>query len=200
MLVGGDARFLTIYFEHIDQKDLSNWRDRDGLFTGSIDDARRVLRDMAGALHNLRQNNVLHNDIKAGNILYGGRGAVLIDFGLSTVDGSPASSGGTPWYVPPEYLYHSRRGAAADVWALGIVMLYLLRLIPLPELGQTVPQWLIRDVRKVGQARESMTEWLQLIEDVVLSMNNGELHGLVSAMLEADDEKRLTLEELRSRI
>jgi len=94
---------------------------------------------MARALQHLREKKVLHNDIKPSNILYGEEtGAVLIDFGLGTLEGSLPSSGGTPCYVAPEYLNKRRREAAAEVWALGIVMIYLLKLVPIPDSGREV--------------------------------------------------------------
>ncbi|KAK1763167.1 kinase-like domain-containing protein [Phialemonium atrogriseum] len=137
-LYGGDARYLSLYMEHIEARDLSAkgvWRD-DGtdLFRGDQADAVRVLRDIAGALHYIHGRNLVHNDIKPANILYSReRGAVLCDFGLSTPAGSSATTGGTPYYVPPEFVGRKLRGAPSDVWALGVTMLYVLRKIPFPE-------------------------------------------------------------------
>lgn len=211
MLVGGDARFMSLYLEHHDLDDLAVWRDAHAMFRGTAADARRVLCDMAGALHHLAQLNVQHNDIKPGNVLYGRqRGAVLIDFGLASTPGGDGPGmprqhlcqGGTPWYVAPEYQRKRRRGAPADVWALGVVMLYLLRLTPLPDSPRYgVPAWRIADVLGVGSraaaARDSMDEWLAIVDTAAAQLDPTDaLQRVVKRMLETESESRLTVEEL----
>ena len=93
--------------------------------------------------------------------------AVLIDFGLATTD-DKALAGGSPWYIPPEYMEREQqRGAPGDVWALGLVGLFLLKKLPLPE---TSPGWLIADTHNAhdtkcrGEARERMKTWLTKVE------------------------------------
>ena len=89
---------------------------------GTPTDARRVLDDMASALGFVHGNGITHNDIKPGNILFSvARGAVLIDFGLSS-DSTRASvaatqTAGTPWYAPPEFMVDPKtgRGPPGDV-------------------------------------------------------------------------------------
>jgi serine/threonine protein kinase len=61
------------------------------------------------------------------------RGAVLCDFGLSTPAANSPSSGGTPYYVPPEFIGTKLRGPSSDVWALGITMMYVLRKVAFPD-------------------------------------------------------------------
>lgn len=52
--VGADARFFSIYMEYLPYPDLTGIMSRPGhMFTGTIDDATRVLRDMASALEHL---------------------------------------------------------------------------------------------------------------------------------------------------
>ncbi|KXG53628.1 uncharacterized protein PGRI_006780 [Penicillium griseofulvum] len=104
-MLGSDARFHSIYTEHVDAQSLLCQRHRvSDHFSGNAD-AQRILADMASALYFIHRNSIVHNDIKQGNILYSpGRGAVLIDFGLSFRDSNPSSGGGTPWYLPPEFL------------------------------------------------------------------------------------------------
>jgi serine/threonine protein kinase len=66
----------------------------------------RVWMDVSRGIEYIHSQNVNHFDVKPSNILLGDR-AVLCDFGTS-VKGTvkPTSSrGGTPCYVPPEYLY-----------------------------------------------------------------------------------------------
>ncbi|OAQ79426.1 CAMK protein kinase [Purpureocillium lilacinum] len=134
---GGDARFLSLYMEHVPAPDLassSRWRNRSDEFVGGRDDAVRILRDVAGALNYVHGRRLVHNDIKPANILYSPeRGAVLCDFGLSTLAANSPTTGGTPYYVPPEFIGKKLRGPPSDVWALGITMLYVMRKIPFPD-------------------------------------------------------------------
>lgn len=120
-LYGGDARYLSLYMEHIDGKDLAArgvWRHSGtDEFLGDRNDAIRILRDISGALNYVHQRKRVHNDIKPANILYSrDRGAVLCDFGLSTRTIDPATNGGTPYYVPPEFIGQKLRGSPSDVW------------------------------------------------------------------------------------
>ncbi|KAI1404335.1 kinase-like protein [Hypoxylon fuscum] len=157
-LYGGDARYLSLYMEHVDGKDLAArgvWRDvATDLFVGDRRDTVRILRDIAGALHYVHQKRKIHNDIKPANILYSrDRGAVLCDFGLSTRTTDAATNGGTPYYVPPEFIGQKLRGPASDVWALGVTMLYVLRKIPFPDARgrQGHPKqlyWMIADLNR----------------------------------------------------
>ncbi|GAO13714.1 uncharacterized protein UV8b_01646 [Ustilaginoidea virens] len=135
---GGDARYLSLYMEHVDAPDLTapnRWRNRQSdYFLGTRQDAVRILRDIASALAYIHDRQLVHNDIKPANILYSPeRGAVLCDFGLSTPAANSPSGGGTPYYVPPEFIGTKLRGPASDVWALGITMLYVLRKIAFPD-------------------------------------------------------------------
>ncbi|EGR51751.1 uncharacterized protein TRIREDRAFT_103813 [Trichoderma reesei QM6a] len=97
------------------------------------------------------------------NILYSKeRGPVLIDFGWST-DSETVHVAGSPWYVPPEYPKEGTRGPAGDIFAFGVVMLFLMRKIPLPELLSPPLRWRIGNLRSKGpealEALETMTKW-----------------------------------------
>ncbi|KAI1119259.1 kinase-like domain-containing protein [Nemania sp. NC0429] len=207
-LLGGDARIHVLFLENIDAWDLSHekWydRDTDHKFRGTRDHAQYILYDMARALQYLRKQEILHNDIKPPNILFNGKKAVLIDFGLGTFDGSRASNGGTPWYVPPEYSIESfeeqKREAPSDIWALGIVMLYALRRIRLPEAGLDVPSWLIKDVGTIQSVRAQMGKWLRKMrgEAEEIAAEDNKLGGIISRMLQQRSQERITADQLVS--
>ncbi|RSL42894.1 hypothetical protein CEP51_016427 [Fusarium floridanum] len=137
-LKGSDAQLYlySLYLDFIPFRDLSRWRNRDNghYFAGERGDARRVLDDMMAAVAHIKSRSIIHNDIKPSNILYDPiKGAILIDFGLAASSSNrKLCTGGTPWYVAPEYL-SQRRGPESDEYALGVVMLYLLKAIPLPD-------------------------------------------------------------------
>jgi serine/threonine protein kinase len=154
---------------------------------------------MAQGLQYLRTKGVLHNDIKPANILFNGKKAVLIDFGLAMFDRfGTLSSGGTPWYIPPEYLRTKERKAPADIWALGVVGLYLRRQIRLPDTGLDVPSWLIRDIGPLpSAAKNQMEQWLNFVRsEASKSARASDLGGLVAQMLGIRSAERPTPDEL----
>ncbi|KAL7820922.1 hypothetical protein V8C26DRAFT_391947 [Trichoderma gracile] len=202
-----DVRLLALYIEHIDACDLANCRQpgKNPYCTLDDSDAERVLHDMAGALEFIHGKDVVHNDIKPSNILYSKeRGPVLIDFGWST-DSETVHVAGSPWYVPPEYPRDGTRGPAGDIFAFGIVMLFLMRKIPLPELLSPPLRWHIGHLRSKGpealEALEKMTRWVRMIEgvlDQVQSIHDGGEGGLLEVMVPriAGIEFRLTGPEI----
>jgi serine/threonine protein kinase len=105
------------------------------MFKGAATDADRILRGMARAMEYLEMEKIIHSDIKPGNILYSGRKALLYNFELAMLEGEATSPAGTTWYMPPEYYEDDADlTSSSDMWALGIVMLYLYRRLQLPEI------------------------------------------------------------------
>ncbi|KAI9150050.1 Calcium/calmodulin-dependent protein kinase type 1 [Paramyrothecium foliicola] len=216
-LYGGDARFLSLYMEHVDAPDISakgKWREAEtGMFMGTRADAARVLRDIGSALQYLHSRGSVHNDVKPANILYSrDRGGVLCDFGLST-SGDKAMTGGTPYYLPPEYARAKVRGPPSDIWALGITMLYLLGCVPLPDLRvrKDHPQqlyWLIADLHRHrrkheetgNEAMQKMMSWVGEISDVVATLGSDALESIVVEMLREDPARRITADSLMAKL
>ncbi|TRX94761.1 hypothetical protein FHL15_004222 [Xylaria flabelliformis] len=228
-LLGGDARLNSLFIRWINAPDLRHrsWRSPESKylnFLGTPSDAARVLYDISRALEHLAEQDIIHHDIKPANILYRndgegrGGGAVLIDFGLGSQGEGNRHNGGTPWYLPAEFLTSKSRSTSEDVWALGVVLIYLLRLIPLPDKGTLVKHWQIKDAALPGSsANKSMTIWLAVITGVV---NGGlrvrmreegdagnkkedgggcglNLYGIVERMLDSEPLSRITPREIR---
>lgn len=178
-------------------KDLAAWGDsRTHRFSGGVSDAEQTLRNMVSAMTYIHNQNIIHNDIKPSNILYErDRGAILIDFGLAArIQERRACPGGTPWYVPPEYLSQNLRGPESDVFALGIVMLYLLKTIPLPDL--TEPGWAIADVARNPQASKLMRTWLEKAARAREQLGTGRVEAYVKGMTDFDLDQRIGLERV----
>ncbi|KAI5922094.1 kinase-like domain-containing protein [Camillea tinctor] len=218
-LYGGDARYLSLYMEHVDGKDLAArgvWRNTSNdLFVGDRKDALRILRDISSALHYVHQKKKVHNDIKPANILYSkDRGAVLCDFGLSTRTVDPATNGGTPYYVPPEFIGKKLRGPASDVWALGITMLYVLRKIAFPDARgrQGHPKqlyWLIADLNRkptqhpnrASSPVAQMQQWLTEVNEVKSKLNTRDkIERLVLHMLAPNPNQRITMAKVMNEL
>lgn len=93
------------------------------------EDAADIGSRVASALSHAHETGVIHRDIKPANILIDGDGgAYLTDFGVArladaTLVTRAGTTIGTAAYLAPEQLQNSQVGPAADVYALGLVML-----------------------------------------------------------------------------
>ncbi|KDN72225.1 putative conserved hypothetical protein [Colletotrichum sublineola] len=161
-LYGANDRFLSLYMEYLDAPNLASYRLHLGYCTLGVDEAKRILADMSSAISYVHSQGIAHNDIKPANIMFNRiRGVVLIDFGLSSgLNDSTVHVGGSPWYIPPEYAMNGKRGAPGDVFALGVVMLFVLGKVTLPDLRPRL-NWMIADKKQPKvQAAFSMLRWL----------------------------------------
>jgi eukaryotic-like serine/threonine-protein kinase len=86
---------------------------------------------LAEALAEVHAAGLLHRDFKPGNIILGRDGPIVIDFGLVGLldeTGDITHTGdllGTPQCMPPEQVRaHGHVTAAADIYALGVVLTY----------------------------------------------------------------------------
>ncbi|WP_405141323.1 serine/threonine protein kinase [Sphaerisporangium sp. NBC_01403] len=90
---------------------------------GSLD---RVAVGTATALAAIHGAGVVHRDFKPGNVLLAPDGPRVIDFGVSRLMNTTATTGrvpiGTPAYLSPEQLKGERAGPSADMfgWALTV--------------------------------------------------------------------------------
>jgi eukaryotic-like serine/threonine-protein kinase len=95
-----------------------------------LDEVMAIGIEIATALSDLHRQQVLHLDLKPGNILFRSSGAaVLIDFGLSRHERLPDlldeqfhRPTGTPEYMAPEQLSQVRSDKRSDIYALGGIL------------------------------------------------------------------------------
>lgn len=89
----------------------------------------RALRELSDALRYLHAMDVLHRDIKPGNVLRKAGAFKLGDFGLAKVlqatQQTTRSLVGTPEYMAPEVRARSPYGKPADVYSLGLCVLHV---------------------------------------------------------------------------
>jgi serine/threonine-protein kinase len=83
--------------------------------------------DVAKALSAVHRAGILHRDIKAENVMReeGGR-ILLMDFGLSTLPQRQTDVSGTLNYMAPELFSGGLATVATDIYALGVLLFYLV--------------------------------------------------------------------------
>jgi serine/threonine protein kinase len=123
-----DGAYLVMRFMR--GGNLSGWLKQGPL---APDVALRVLEQVAEALALAHRHNVIHRDIKPGNILLDeDRNAYLTDFGIAkvvtgnTTGDSEQDISGSLQYVAPEQLRSQRVTPQADIYSLGLVLYEML--------------------------------------------------------------------------
>lgn len=106
--------------------------DAAGNDTADASRAARIGAQVAGALAYAHERGVVHRDVKPGNVLLDERGhAHLADFGIARLADATRLTAtglavGTAAYIAPEQIEGGEVGPAADIYALGLVLLELL--------------------------------------------------------------------------
>jgi tRNA A-37 threonylcarbamoyl transferase component Bud32/tetratricopeptide (TPR) repeat protein/TolB-like protein len=101
-----------------------------------VNDAARILRDVADALAAAHEHGVVHRDLKPENVMLSGRHALVTDFGVakavSEASGNQTLTAigltlGTPAYMAPEQVTaDANLDHRADIYAFGVLAYELL--------------------------------------------------------------------------
>ena len=152
--------------EFVDGESLADRLGRDGRLLP--EQARRIVTECALALKAAHEENIVHRDIKPGNIMIDRRGrSVLTDFGIASVvhpDAEQVKSKyimGTPGYLPPEVMTGQPADHRGDLFALGAVYYEMLagkRLVPGSGLEDTARTLLATDFPELGDLDETLDD------------------------------------------
>jgi predicted Ser/Thr protein kinase len=136
---GADRDTHYLVMEYVQGQDLGHILKKEGPLPWQ--EALDVARQVASALDNAHQLDIVHRDIKPSNIMVLPDGTVrVLDFGIARAHTSPdlTLSGfvGSPHYAAPEQTTGQRVDIRADIYSLGIV-LYRMLSGSLPFQGDT---------------------------------------------------------------
>lgn len=146
--------------------------------------ARKYLRDIVSGLIYLHSHDIVHLDIKPQNLLVSRDGNVKIaDFSVSQAfegdNDELRRSPGTPVITAPECcLGLTYRGKAADTWAVGVTLYYMVTGC-FPFMGETLQD----------QYDKIVNDPLRLPDDL-----NPQLQNLLEGLLCKDPKQRMTLD------
>ena len=139
LTAGAKGSLLYYTMPYISGENLRTRLTKRGEFP--IQEATKILREIADALSYAHEQGVVHRDIKPENVLISGNHALVLDFGVSKALSSATSETstegptltslgialGTPAYMAPEQAAADPHvDARADIYALGIVGYELL--------------------------------------------------------------------------
>uniref|UniRef100_A0AAQ6AH96 Serine/threonine-protein kinase TAO3 n=1 Tax=Amphiprion ocellaris TaxID=80972 RepID=A0AAQ6AH96_AMPOC len=125
----------------------------------------------------LHSHNMIHRDVKAGNILLTELGQVkLADFGSASI-ASPANSFvGTPYWMAPEVILAMDEGqyeGKVDIWSLGITCIELAeRKPPLFNMNAMSALYHIHDFVRRERSPRILIDLIQRTKDAVRELDN----------------------------
>ncbi|KAK6318961.1 hypothetical protein J4Q44_G00101720 [Coregonus suidteri] len=159
-------------------------------------DTSNVVRQVLEAVAYLHSLNIVHRNLKLENLVYFNRlkhsKIVISDFHLAKLEtGLIKDPCGTPEYLAPEVVGRQRYGRPVDCWALGVIMYILLSGNP-PFYDETDDddyenhdKNLFRKIL-AGDYEFDSPYWDDISESA---------KGLVTHMMEVDQDQRLTAQE-----
>ena len=128
--VGEEEGFAFIAMDYVDGEPLSNFTEVDNLLP--VEEVYQIIQIVAEALDYAHNQNIVHRDIKPGNIMYNRSEKTLkiTDFGIACITDSvktrTGSFMGSPSYMAPEQMSGAHVDGRADIYALGVTFYQLL--------------------------------------------------------------------------
>ncbi len=124
-----------LVMEYVEGTPIDRYGDRHAL---SVEHRLMLFRQLCSGVHHAHQHQLVHRDIKPGNVLVTAAGRVkLLDFGIAklldpqrfALSAEPTQTGIhllTPGYASPEQIRNEAITPASDVYSLGVLLFKLL--------------------------------------------------------------------------
>lgn len=159
----------------------------------AVDEAQRVAREVAGALAYAHKQDIIHRDIKPGNILFVDGHAMVTDFGIGKAvcdacDDDITLIGtlvGTPHYMSPEQGAGEAVGPPTDVYSLGCVLYEMLTgQLPFPaDTAQAaMARHAVDPIPSVRDARPEVPEQLATVIEKALAKKPEDRYETAAAL------------------
>jgi predicted ATPase/tRNA A-37 threonylcarbamoyl transferase component Bud32/tetratricopeptide (TPR) repeat protein len=189
---GEAGEFLFYVMPFVEGESLRGRLDRETQLP--LDDALRIIDEVADALHYAHGQGVIHRDIKPENVLIEHDRAIVADFGIAQAVGASGGekltatgmSIGTPHYMSPEQASGEEVDARSDLYALGCLLYEMLAGSP-PFTGPT-PMAII--ARHITDPVPALSTVRQTVPDAVTA-------ALERALAKAPADRYATVEEWR---
>ncbi len=131
---GTEGDLAYIVMEHIQGKELKDYFDANERF--DLKTSFRLMTELLDALDFAHEANIIHRDIKPGNVMIDTAGhAKLTDFGVARVTDPEGQQGeatragamvGTPSYMSPEQVQGQQVDRRTDIFSAGIIFYQFL--------------------------------------------------------------------------
>lgn len=157
----------------------------------SINDGKKIFKQVCSGLKTLHDSNIAHRDIKPENIFLNSNDSVKLgDFGsaVTTDDNILSTNGifGTSYYSAPEILQNEFYDPkSSDIWSLGIVLHIMFT---------GVWPFQVRDDSELLSSISNGSAEIFIFENLLPSDKN--LVELIKAMLNSKPEKRPNIDEV----
>jgi len=147
---------------------------------------RYYLRQILDGIEYIHEQNVIHRDLKLGNIFVNKENIIKIgDFGMATyIEYKSKTMCGTPNYLPPELFENIFHSFKSDIWSVG-VMLYTM-VIGKPPFETDGLKTTYRRIRDV----------IYYFPDKIRISDN--LKNLIKSILKKNPAERLSIDEIRN--
>ncbi|KAH9558071.1 hypothetical protein CY35_07G117800 [Sphagnum magellanicum] len=153
--------------------------------------ARHFMRQLGAGLQVLRNNNLIHRDLKPQNLLLSTNDSKamlkIADFGFARLlqpQGMAETLCGSPLYMAPEILQSQKYDAKADLWSVGAILYQLVTGRP-PFSGNNHVQ-LLQNIMKTNEVRFPESVMTQLHPDGI---------DMCRKLLRRNPVERLSFEE-----
>ncbi|CEI88774.1 hypothetical protein RMCBS344292_03152 [Rhizopus microsporus] len=210
-----ESRKLYMALEYNEYGEIE-WRDENDRPILTIDEARKIFRDIVNGLDYLHYQGIIHRDIKPANLLLShDHVAKISDFGvsyynellavdcpiepteemLSKMEKELAETAGTPAFFAPELCYagdscgkRPRISKAIDVWALGVTLFCFI-------FGQC--PFTASTEFELFDTIPTQPLTFPSVDQVGFQIDD-DLKDLLCKLLEKNPEKRITLDQVKT--